>query len=96
MRRAARRFGRWGIVLSVICGISIILVITARAAGAPPFQPSNSLQTAAQKQAQLHRSTRKKGIREIAACAEDRITRDFLPCHIMSERPNDIRHQHGA
>ena len=53
MRRAARRFGRWGIVLSVICGISIILVITARAAGAPPFQPSNSLQTAAQKQAQL-------------------------------------------
>ena len=53
MRRVARRLGRWGIILSAICGISIILVVTAWAAGAPPFQPGNSSQTVAQKQAQL-------------------------------------------
>src|SRR6185437_4198032 len=55
-RRVARRLGRWGIVgiaLGAICGMSIILAITAWAAGVPPFQPNNSLQTAVQKQAQL-------------------------------------------
>lgn len=52
-RWLAHRLTRFSIVAGVVVALSLVLAVTALATGLPPFQQTNGLQTAAQKQAKI-------------------------------------------
>lgn len=86
---------RWGIVLGVVIGISVLLAITVWATGQPGL-PS-PYQTAAQKQAQIQQNLAQGNRRrQLTARAKADARADEYAGHVMSERPGDAGHPYES